>query len=84
MTAKVLQFKKDEKGKYIVAGAALGSAVLAATQPASAATDTGTLDDVTAMVTSLGGIAAVVTGVVLGAMGVRMAIKLVNRISVKG
>lgn len=42
------------------------------------------VNDVSSMITSLGGIAAAVTTVVLGAMGVRYAIKLVNRVGVKG
>jgi len=48
--------------------------------PASA----GTVEDVQTMVTSVGGIAAAAVTVVLGAMGARIAIKLVNRVAVKG
>jgi hypothetical protein len=63
----------------IASGVGVG---LAATVPlpASAAG----VEDVSSMITTLGGVAAAVTIVVLGAMGVRMAIKLVNRVSVKG
>lgn len=48
--------------------------------PASA----GPVEDVQAMVTSVGGIATAAVGVVLTAMGARIAIKMVNRVATKG
>ena len=42
------------------------------------------VDDVSSMVSSVGAITGVATSVVLGAMGVRLAIKQVNRLTVKG
>lgn len=83
MSDKVLRLQADKNGKLVVAGAAIAASAITLELPAQAAT-TGSVDDVSAMVTSLGGIAAAVTAVVLGAMGVRMAIKLVNRVGVKG
>lgn len=43
-----------------------------------------TITDVSDVVTALGGIATAAVVVVLSAMGARMAIKLVNRVAVKG
>lgn len=43
-----------------------------------------TISDVSDVVTALGGIATAAVVVVLSAMGARMAIKLVNRVAVKG
>lgn len=81
----ILNLKKDKSGAVVIAGAGVGAAALAYESPASAqSTTTSPIDSVSTMITSLGGIAAAVTVVVLGAMGVRMAIKLVNRVGVKG
>lgn len=80
----VLNVKRNKSGVVLVgisAGAvALESPVFAQTTT----TPNSNIDNVSTMITSLGGIAAAVTVVVLGAMGVRMAIKLVNRVGVKG
>lgn len=71
---------RKEKVGYIAAGSAL--AAITAARPASA--QQAGVDDVSALVTALGGISSAVIIVVLGAMGARMAIKIVNRVSVKG
>lgn len=86
MSNIILPVTRDNKGAIVVASAALSAAVISYESPvfAQAAASTGGVSDVSTMVTSLGGIAAAVTTVVLGAMGVRMAIKLVNRVGVKG
>jgi hypothetical protein len=71
-----------------LAGAAVvgSAAILSATEPANAqaAPTGGDIAAVSSTVTALGGLAAAATTVVLGAMGVRLAIKLVNRVAVKG
>ena len=59
------------------------SALVLASSPVRA-NENSAIDDVTAMVTSIGTITGVATGVVLGAMGVRLAIKQVNRLTTKG
>lgn len=88
MESKVV-LKRNKSGNLVLAGAAVSTAAIAYELPASAQSS-GTTDananitSVSTMITSLGGIAAAVTVVVLGAMGVRMAIKLVNRVGVKG
>lgn len=43
-----------------------------------------TIADVSDTITALGTLAAAAVAVVLGAMGARLAIKLVNRVAVKG
>lgn len=70
----------QEKAAQISAGA-LASVAIAA--PAFAAPPA-TIADVSDTVTALGGLAAAAVTVVLAAMGARMAIKLVNRVAVKG
>jgi type IV secretory pathway VirB2 component (pilin) len=82
----VLNLKKDKSGVIAIVGAGVAAAAIAYESPASAQStpSNANIDAVSTMITSLGGIAAAVTVVVLGAMGVRMAIKLVNRVGVKG
>lgn len=80
-----LPLSRDKKGTLSVVGLGASTSVVAFQTPVLAqAAPTSPIDSVSAMITSLGGIAAAVTVVVLGAMGVRMAIKLVNRVGVKG
>lgn len=71
-----------------VAGGLLGYTLYTSACPDSAFAQSApgqqAVTDVTAMMTSLATLAGVVTAVVLGAMGVRMAIKLVNRMATKG
>jgi hypothetical protein len=77
----------DPKSKKFVAAAAVvtTATVMSAPTPVHAQAVTGGgVADVTAMVTSLGAIGAAIATVVLGTMGIRMAIKLVNRAAVKG
>lgn len=74
---------RDKSGKLTLASAGLSASVLGYGSPVLAQTTT-PLDNVTSMITSLGGIAGTITVVVVGAMAVRMAIKLVNRVGVKG
>lgn len=74
------KFLDSKKGKATIAAATTTGVLLAATAPGHAAG----IADVEAMVGSLGTIAGAVTTVVVGAMGVRYAIKLVNRVAVKG
>jgi len=52
--------------------------------PMVAMADDANLTSITTMVTSLGTLAGAVTTVVLGAMVVRLGIKFVNRMAVKG
>lgn len=73
-------FLDSKKGKAVLSGGVTVGILVAASQPSDAAG----IADVTAMVGDLGSIAAAITTVVLGAMGVRYAIKLVNRVAVKG
>ena len=78
------EFNFDNKKKAAALSGFVASAVVIE-QPVLAQTaSSSNIDNVSSMITSLGGIAAAVTVVVLGAMGVRMAIKLVNRVGVKG
>lgn len=63
-----------------VAAGAVSFAIVAPSQAAAPAT----ISDVSDTVTALGGIAAAAVVVVLSAMGARMAIKLLNRVAVKG
>lgn len=85
-----LVYTKSKNGReWIIAGAsgASGAAVgfSLISQPAQAQTASNTaVSDINAMVTSLGTIAAGVTTVVLAAMVVRLGIKFVNRMTVKG
>lgn len=79
------QVKKCFLSEKQIAGAATvvgaGALVIAVNdRPARA----DAVSDVTSMVSSLGGIATAATGVILGAMVVRLAIKFVNRLTVKG
>lgn len=71
-----------DKKKAISLGA-IGTSALILESPvlAQAATP---ISDITAMVNSLGTLAGVTTTVVLGAMVVRLGIKFVNRMTVKG
>lgn len=83
----VITLSKSKKGISPLKMAGLGllatASVLGAgsvMSPASA----GTVEDVESMVTSVGGIATAAVAIVLGAMGARIAIKMVNRVSTKG
>lgn len=67
-----------------LAAGAIGSTALIVESPVMAQTASTGVTDITAMVTSLGTLAGAVTAVVLGAMVVRLGIKFVNRMTVKG
>lgn len=78
MTETTIQAKANDKKQllYVVGGI---TAIPMVAAPAHA-----TVADVNTMVDSLSGVAAGITTIVLGAMGVRYAIKIVNRVAVKG
>lgn len=80
MSPQVHDFNKALTAASAVVGS--GAAVAFAVQPANAAPPD--LTDISGTVTALGGIAAAAVTVVLGAMGARIAIKLINRVTVKG
>lgn len=84
----VITLPKSKKGISPLKMAGLGllatASVLGAGSVMSPASATTPVEDVEAMVTSVGGIAAAAVTVVLGAMGARIAIKMVNRVAVKG
>jgi hypothetical protein len=69
-----------KQGQAVVAAAGLGALVLTQAPPAKA----DPVADVTTMVTSLGGITTAVIAVIIAAMTARLAIKMVNRLTVKG
>lgn len=73
----------DNKKKTQIAllGGVAGSTIVT---PVMAQTASDPVQQTTSMVNSLGTLAGVVTTVVLGAMVVRLAIKFVNRMTVKG
>jgi hypothetical protein len=82
--SKVLPLQRDEKnGRVALAGAAAvgGATVLATSQPAHAQ---GAVAEINTMVTSLGTITAGVVTVIVGALTVRLAVKMINRLTVKG
>lgn len=80
-----MQVTKSQKSNLLASSAIAASAVVIGVSPTYAQTaPTGGVADVSTTVTSLGGISAAITTIVLGAMGVRMAIKLVNRVATKG
>jgi hypothetical protein len=83
-----MKTEKEKKGKFNISiseinGTAAGG-VLATTVIATPVMAQTAVTDITAMVTSLGTLATAVTTVVLGAMVVRLGIKFVNRMTVKG
>jgi hypothetical protein len=75
------KFYLSDKHKAALAGASAVT-ILGTTQAAMAQTTP--VEDVNAMVTSIGSITAGVVGVVVGAMTVRLAVKQVNRLMTKG
>ena len=80
-----MQYLKAQKSNFLASSVLATGAVVIGVSPTYAqTTTTGGVADVNATVTSLGGVAAAITTIVLGAMGVRMAIKLVNRVATKG
>lgn len=80
----IMELTKTQERNLVLGGVTAGSVALVAIQPASAQTTTTPVDQVSSLVTSMGVLAGVITTVILGAMGVRMAIKFVNRMTVKG
>lgn len=79
-TSQPLDVKKFLPAASVAAGST--AAVAFSVQPANAAPPD--LTDITGTITALGGIATAAVAVVLGAMGARIAIKLINRVTVKG
>lgn len=77
---------KDTKFMDRKTGLIIGSssALLLATASSVQAQNADPVQDVSDSVSSIGNITGVAAGVVIAAMGVRMAIKQVNRIMVKG
>ncbi len=82
---QVCSFEFDLTDKKTVAAAASALTILGAS-PVLAQTTGSTPDvsSVSGMVTAIGTIAATIATVVVGAMAIRMAIKIVNRVAVKG
>jgi hypothetical protein len=78
-----LELKKGDDGKFIAASVATGIAISPFAAMAQTA-PTGDVAGVSTVISSLAGIASAIAVIVLGAMGVRMAIKLVNRVATKG
>lgn len=74
----------SKKSNFLVSSGLAISSIAIGVSPTFAQTAPAGVADVSATVTSLGGISAAITTIVLGAMGVRMAIKLVNRVATKG
>lgn len=72
----------DTKKSLALFGATTGTVITVS--PVMAQTATDPIQQTTTMVNSLGTLAGVVTTVVLGAMVVRLGIKFVNRMTVKG
>jgi hypothetical protein len=77
--ASLDNFLDTRQGKIATVAVTGASVAAFATLPASAQ-----VADVNTMVSSLGGVVTGVTGIILVAMGTRYAIKLVNRVAVKG
>ncbi|MCJ8280305.1 MAG: hypothetical protein MJK14_10450 [Rivularia sp. ALOHA_DT_140] len=76
---------KKRQQIFIAGTVAGGTSLIASSSPVLADTTTnGGVTAVNALVTDLGTITAAVTAIIVGAMGVRMAIKFVNRMTVKG
>lgn len=74
-------FLEDKKNQLAVSsGIVAGGIVLASSQPAKA----DTIADISALVTSLSTITGAAAGVIVLAMGVRIAVKQVNRLMSKG
>lgn len=85
MTEDFKTISASSLDKSLVLGAAVAATgVVAFVDVPANAQSTGGIADINAMVTSLGTIAAGVTTVILGAMVVRLGIKFVNRMTVKG
>jgi hypothetical protein len=80
MIAEKMISEGNSKSAQVVAGAIASVPVAAAAFAAPPAT----IADVSDTVTALGALAAAAVAVVLGAMGARLAIKIVNRVAVKG
>lgn len=76
--------KSNAKDLIVVGVSAAAVGLTFIEVPAMAQTSNDAVTDINAMVTSLGTIAAGTTTVVLGAMIVRLGIKFVNRMTVKG
>lgn len=76
------QSKKKSSASLVVAGGIAVTPFIGA--PVMAQTASDPIADVNAMITSLGTITAGVTAIIIGAMTVRLAIKMVNRLTVKG
>lgn len=81
----MLKCKKfiDKRTGLLIGGSTLAS-LLIMSQPVNAQEATSPIDDVKSTVESIGGIAASAAGFVIIAMGVRLAIKQVNRVMTKG
>ena len=73
----------DKKTGLVIGGAA-ASLALSATPSVAQDAGGGGVDDVSSMLTSVAGIAGTAVGIVVLAMGVRIAIKQVNRVMTKG
>ena len=76
--------QEKNKKQTLIASGVVGTSVVATSSPVLAQTANNGVTAVNALVTDLGTITAGVTTVIIAAMGVRMAIKFVNRMMVKG
>lgn len=76
---------QDFAKKYLPAAVGAAAAITVTTIPAFAdTTSVPSAGDVTTAINSTAAVATAATAIVLGVMGVRIAIKLVNRLSTKG
>lgn len=73
----------DEAKKYLPVGLVAGAGTLTSTATL-AQTTVPAVADVTTAINSTAAVAVAATSIVLGVMGVRIAIKLVNRLASKG
>jgi hypothetical protein len=74
------QRRRVRREAALTLGAAGGAVLATSARPARA----DVVADITAMVSSLGGITTAVVAVVIAGITVRLAIKFVNRLTVKG
>lgn len=78
------EVNQEKKVASLATGGVVAAGTVAMIDVPVMAQATGAVADVNSMVTSLGSIATGATAVILGAMVVRLAIKFVNRLTVKG
>jgi hypothetical protein len=83
MNKSTLDFQKFRN--KTIAASAVGASVIGVASPSFAQSATPpSPNDVAATLTTVGTVAGGAVAIVLGAMGIRLAVKMVNRLSVKG